>query len=390
MAGSTIRAWSARSSTISDQQRPTASARSTITQQVAKNLLLTNEYSVYPQDPRGDPRPADRGDADQAADPRALSQPDLPRPATPMACRRRAAPISTRMSASSPCAQMAFLAILPKAPDQLTIRSRIAERALARRNFVLGEMLRNGFITAAQHDAAVAEPLGPRVSGSRDGVAQCRRLFHGGGPPPADRALRRECRATARTASMPAACGCAPPMIPRCRRRPRRAARRACRATTRPRLARPVCDDRDRRRLARAARRRAIRHRLRRLARGGRAFESGRQREIGFADGSTGTSARLRRDRCRSAATAARPSTRCGPARSIAVKRASDGVYALALDPRSVGRLRGRGSPHRAASWRCRAASTCAARASTARPRRCASRDRRSSRSSIRPRSTTA
>ena len=37
-------------------------------------------FELHPQDPRGLPRPADRERADQAADPRTLSQPDLPRP----------------------------------------------------------------------------------------------------------------------------------------------------------------------------------------------------------------------------------------------------------------------------------------------------------------------
>src|SRR3546814_18360175 len=54
---------------------------------------------------------------------------------------------------------MAFLAILPKAPETYG-RAKNAEKALARRNFVLNEMHRNGWITAAQRDAAQAQPLG--------------------------------------------------------------------------------------------------------------------------------------------------------------------------------------------------------------------------------------
>ncbi|EZP55339.1 MULTISPECIES: penicillin-binding protein 1A [Sphingomonas] len=56
-------------------------------------------------------------------------------------------------------AQLAYLAILPKGPSNYD-PVRHADRALARRNYVLGEMLRNGFINQAQHDEAVAEPLG--------------------------------------------------------------------------------------------------------------------------------------------------------------------------------------------------------------------------------------
>ncbi|KTF68370.1 penicillin-binding protein 1A [Sphingomonas sp. HT-1] len=55
--------------------------------------------------------------------------------------------------------QMAYLAILPKGPANYD-PDRNTARALARRNWVLGEMLRNGFIDQPQHDAAVAAPLG--------------------------------------------------------------------------------------------------------------------------------------------------------------------------------------------------------------------------------------
>jgi penicillin-binding protein 1A len=56
-------------------------------------------------------------------------------------------------------AQMAYLAILPKGPANYD-PDRNTQRALDRRNWVLGEMLRNGFISQAQHDQAVASPLG--------------------------------------------------------------------------------------------------------------------------------------------------------------------------------------------------------------------------------------
>src|SRR3546814_20133487 len=55
---------------------------------------------------------------------------------------------------------MAFLAILPKAPETYG-RAKNAEKALARRNFVLNEMHRTGWITAAQRAAAQAQPIGP-------------------------------------------------------------------------------------------------------------------------------------------------------------------------------------------------------------------------------------
>jgi penicillin-binding protein 1A len=55
--------------------------------------------------------------------------------------------------------QMAYLAILPKGPANYD-PDRNTQRALDRRNWVLGQMLENGFIDRAQHDAAVAAPLG--------------------------------------------------------------------------------------------------------------------------------------------------------------------------------------------------------------------------------------
>ncbi len=55
-------------------------------------------------------------------------------------------------------AQMAYLAILPKGPSNYD-PFRATERALTRRNYVLDRMLDNGFITRAQHDQANAEPI---------------------------------------------------------------------------------------------------------------------------------------------------------------------------------------------------------------------------------------
>ena len=54
--------------------------------------------------------------------------------------------------------EAAFLAALPQAPSSYhPVRNR--DRVVARRNYVLGEMLRNGFISQAEHDAARALPL---------------------------------------------------------------------------------------------------------------------------------------------------------------------------------------------------------------------------------------
>ncbi len=55
-------------------------------------------------------------------------------------------------------AQMAYLAILPKAPSTYSPISQNA-RAVARRDYVLNQMQANGYITAAERAAAAAEPL---------------------------------------------------------------------------------------------------------------------------------------------------------------------------------------------------------------------------------------
>jgi len=56
-------------------------------------------------------------------------------------------------------AQTAYLAILPKGPSNYD-PDRNTQRALDRRNWVLGQMLSNGYIDKAQHDTAIASPLG--------------------------------------------------------------------------------------------------------------------------------------------------------------------------------------------------------------------------------------
>ncbi|MFM7403508.1 MAG: penicillin-binding protein 1A, partial [Erythrobacter sp.] len=55
--------------------------------------------------------------------------------------------------------EMAFLAILPKAPERYGRRGQ-EQAALDRRNFVLEQMEANGFITGAERAAAAAKPLG--------------------------------------------------------------------------------------------------------------------------------------------------------------------------------------------------------------------------------------
>lgn len=61
--------------------------------------------------------------------------------------------------------EAAYLAVLPKAPSNYD-PVRATDRALGRRNYVLREMLKNGYITEAQRAAAAAAPLGTIRYGS--------------------------------------------------------------------------------------------------------------------------------------------------------------------------------------------------------------------------------
>ncbi|MHA0318226.1 penicillin-binding protein 1A [Sphingomonas melonis] len=135
-----------------------AKGGSTITQQVAKNLLIGNEYS-----PTRKFKEAIL--AYKIED--TLTKPQiLELYLNQIALGRNAFGVEAASHAyfdkelnELDLAQLAYLAILPKGPSNYD-PVRHADRALARRNYVLGEMLKNGFITQAQHDQAVSEPLG--------------------------------------------------------------------------------------------------------------------------------------------------------------------------------------------------------------------------------------
>lgn len=131
---------------------------STITQQVAKNLLLGDEYSVT----------------------RKLKEMILARRIEGVLSKQQILelylneiPLGRRSFGVQAAArayfdkdvgdldlhETAFLAILPKAPETYG-RSRHADRAIARRNFVLDRMVADDFVTAAEAQAAKAQPLG--------------------------------------------------------------------------------------------------------------------------------------------------------------------------------------------------------------------------------------
>jgi penicillin-binding protein 1A len=131
---------------------------STITQQVAKNLLLGNELS-YKRKVREALLAYRIEDAltKQQILELYLNQIFLGRNAYGVQAASRA--YFDKDVAELTLPQMAYLAILPKGPSNYD-PERHTDRALGRRNWVLGEMLRNGFISKAEHDAAVASPLG--------------------------------------------------------------------------------------------------------------------------------------------------------------------------------------------------------------------------------------
>jgi penicillin-binding protein 1A len=130
---------------------------STITQQVAKNLLLTNEVSYV--------RKLKEAILAKRIEGALTKQQILEIYLNTIFLGRNAYGVEAASHAyfdkdldELTLPQFAYLAILPKGPANYD-PDRDTQRALSRRNWVLGEMLRNEFITQAQHDQAVAMPL---------------------------------------------------------------------------------------------------------------------------------------------------------------------------------------------------------------------------------------
>ncbi|MFM9977768.1 MAG: penicillin-binding protein 1A [Sphingomonadaceae bacterium] len=131
---------------------------STITQQVAKNLLLGNEYSVGRKIREAilAYRIEDVLTKQQIME-IYLNQIFLGRNAYGVQSAARA--YFNKDVAELTLPEAAYIAILPKAPSNYD-PDRQTQRALDRRNYVLREMRNNGFITAAQYAEANAAPLG--------------------------------------------------------------------------------------------------------------------------------------------------------------------------------------------------------------------------------------
>ncbi|MDB5694206.1 MAG: family penicillin-binding protein, partial [Alphaproteobacteria bacterium] len=140
---------------------------STITQQVAKNLLVGNEYSITRKIREAIlARRIENVLTKQQILELYLNQIFLGRNAYGVEAAARAYFDKDVNQLTLP--EAAYLAILPKGPSNYDPNQR-PERALARRNWVLAEMEKNGFITAPQREAAQAAALGT-VAGPRESV----------------------------------------------------------------------------------------------------------------------------------------------------------------------------------------------------------------------------
>lgn len=131
---------------------------STITQQVAKNVLLSNEYSVT----RKLRELILAGRIEDVLTKQQILEIYLNE--IPLGRRSFGVQAASRAYFDKDVDQlnlteMSYLAILPKAPETYS-RTRFADRALARRNFVLDQMAANEFVTPAQAEAAKSRPLG--------------------------------------------------------------------------------------------------------------------------------------------------------------------------------------------------------------------------------------
>lgn len=147
---------------VLDYLNPTRSGRavggSTITQQVAKNILLGDEYSVT--------RKLKEMILARRIEGVLTKQEILTLYLNEIPLGRRSFGVQAAARAyfdkdvkDLTLEESAFLAILPKAPERYG-RKRNEDLAIARRNFVLDQMVRNEFVAASAAAAAKAAPLG--------------------------------------------------------------------------------------------------------------------------------------------------------------------------------------------------------------------------------------
>jgi len=131
---------------------------STITQQVAKNILIGNEYSVTRKLKEMIlARRIEHVLTKQQILELYLNEIPLGRNSFGVQAASRA--YFGRDVGDLKLNEFAFLAILPKAPETYG-RAKNADLAIDRRNWVLDQMVRNGFASRADADVAKAQPLG--------------------------------------------------------------------------------------------------------------------------------------------------------------------------------------------------------------------------------------
>ncbi|MFY7744637.1 MAG: penicillin-binding protein 1A, partial [Erythrobacter sp.] len=131
---------------------------STITQQVAKNLLLGDEYSVT----RKLKEMILSGRIEQVLSKQEILElylNEIPLGRRSFGVQAAARAYFDKDVDDLQLHEMAFLAILPKAPERYGRKGQ-EQAALERRNFVLNQMEANGFITGSQRREAAAKPLG--------------------------------------------------------------------------------------------------------------------------------------------------------------------------------------------------------------------------------------
>lgn len=135
-----------------------AKGGSTITQQVAKNILIGNEYSVTRKlkEMLVARRIESVLDKQQILE---LYLNEIPLGRQSFGVQAAARAYFDKDVDQLKLHEAAFLAILPKAPEQYG-REKFAERAIERRNWVLDQMHRNGWATAQEVAEAKAQPLG--------------------------------------------------------------------------------------------------------------------------------------------------------------------------------------------------------------------------------------
>ena len=131
---------------------------STITQQVAKNLLLGDEYSVTRKLKEMILARRIEGVLDKP-DILTLYLNEIPLGRRSFGVQAAARAYFDKDVGDLDLHEAAFLSILPKAPERYG-RAANRELALTRRNFVLDQMAENGFVTPAAANAAKREDLG--------------------------------------------------------------------------------------------------------------------------------------------------------------------------------------------------------------------------------------